>query len=55
MARQPYFSIPTERPTASELRAIRRGEAAFKRGDYVTLNELRRAEKVDRHSVTKAK
>jgi len=45
-----YFSIPTEIATASELRAIRRGEAAFKRGDYITLDELRREEKVVRRS-----
>jgi len=34
-----YFTIPSEAPTIAELRAIRRGEAAFKRGDYITLNE----------------
>lgn len=28
-------------PTPAELRAIRRGHAAYERGDYVTLNELR--------------
>ena len=26
-------------PTAAELRAIRRGEAAYRKGDYVTLDE----------------
>jgi len=37
-----YFSrrrILTEIPTASELRAIRRGETAYRKGDYVTLDE----------------
>ena len=37
-----YISIrllPQETPTPSELRAIRRGEAAYARGDYVTLDE----------------
>jgi predicted transcriptional regulator len=37
-----YFSIrllPRESPTPSELRAIRRGEAAYRRGDYITLDE----------------
>ncbi len=37
-----YISIrqfPQETPTASELRAIRRGEAAYRRGDHVTLDE----------------
>lgn len=36
-----YFSrraIPTEAATPAELRAIRRGEAAFRRGDYITLD-----------------
>lgn len=31
--------IPTELPTASEARAYRRGMAAYKRGDSVTLQE----------------
>jgi predicted transcriptional regulator len=34
-----YFTFPTEAATAAELRAIRRGEAAYKRGDYITLDE----------------
>jgi predicted transcriptional regulator len=37
-----YFSIhllTRESPTPSELRAIRRGEAAYRRGDYITLDE----------------
>jgi metal-responsive CopG/Arc/MetJ family transcriptional regulator len=37
-----YFAIrrfPEETPTAAELRAIRRGEAAYRKGDYVTLEE----------------
>ena len=43
-----YIAIrqfPEETPTPSELRAIRRGRAAYERGDYVTLDELRRREK----------
>jgi hypothetical protein len=46
-ALQWYFlvhQIPEETPTPAELRAIRRGRAAFKRGDYITLDELRREE-----------
>src|SRR5579863_2319091 len=34
-----YFTVrvlPSERPTAAEARAYRRGMAAYKRGDYVT-------------------
>jgi predicted transcriptional regulator len=34
-----YFAIPTEVATAAELRAIKRGEAAYQRGDYITLDE----------------
>ena len=34
-----YFTIPTEAATAVELRAIRRGEAGYRRGDYITLDE----------------
>lgn len=40
--------FPEETPTPSELRAIRRGEAAIKRGDYITLDELRREETLAR-------
>ena len=43
-----YIAIrqfPEEIPTPAELRAIRRGRAAYQRGDYVTLDELRRREK----------
>ena len=46
-ALQWYFlirKIPEETPTPAELRAIRRGRAAFKRGDYITLDELRTEE-----------
>ncbi|MBI1956721.1 MAG: ribbon-helix-helix protein, CopG family [Acidobacteria bacterium] len=46
-----YFStreFPEETPTATELRAIRRGEAAIQRGDYITLDELRREEEMAR-------
>jgi predicted transcriptional regulator len=46
-----YFSarnVPIETPTLAELRAIRRGEAAIKRGDYITLDDLRREEAVAR-------
>ena len=31
--------IPVERPSAAEVRAYRKGTAAYKRGDYVTLGE----------------
>jgi len=31
--------IPTEKPTAGEARAYRRGMSAYKRGDYVSLGE----------------
>jgi predicted transcriptional regulator len=34
-----YFTIPTEAATEAELRSIRRGEAAYRRGDFVTLDE----------------
>ena len=40
-----YFAlphIPEETPTVAELRAIRRSQAEIKRGDDVTLDELRR-------------
>ena len=39
-----YFEkrIPVVRATAAEIRAIRRGRAAIARGDYVTLDELKR-------------
>ncbi len=43
-ALQRYFALPhfpEETPTASELRAIRRGEAEIKRGEYVTLGGSR--------------
>ncbi len=46
-----YISIrgfPEELPTSAELRAIRRGRTAYKRGDYITLNELRREEELAR-------
>jgi len=46
-----YFSrrrFPEEVPTAAELRAIRRGEAAIRRGDYITLDEIRREETMAR-------
>lgn len=31
--------LPTYKPTAREMRAIEAGRAAFRRGDYVTLDE----------------
>jgi len=40
--------FPEETPTAAELRAIRRGEAAIERGDSITLDELRRKEPMAR-------
>ena len=42
--------FPEETPTAAELRAIRRGEAAIKRGDSITLDELRRKEAMARRA-----
>ena len=50
-ALQWYFlvrEIPEETPTPAELRAIRRGEAAFRRGDYISLDELRREDALGR-------
>lgn len=41
-----YFSrrrIPTEVPTKAELRAIQRGEADYRRGDTITLDEYFRS------------
>jgi hypothetical protein len=40
--------FPEETPTPTELRAIRRGEAAIERGDSITLDELRRKETMAR-------
>lgn len=45
-ALQLYFSLATETPTAAEIRAIRRGEAAFRRGDYITLDDYLRSHTV---------
>ncbi|MGB6429554.1 MAG: hypothetical protein WBF06_03140 [Candidatus Acidiferrales bacterium] len=50
-ALQRYIALPNfpeETPTPAELTAIRRGEAAIKRGDFTTLDELRRKEAVAR-------
>jgi predicted transcriptional regulator len=41
-----YFSrrrLPIEAATPDEMHAIRRGEAAFRKGDYVTLDEYFRS------------
>jgi len=38
-----YFAIPTEAATAAEQRAIARGEAAYGKGDYITLNDYFRS------------
>ena len=41
-----YFSrsnLPIEAATPAEMRAIRRGEAAFRKGDYITLDEYFRS------------
>jgi hypothetical protein len=43
-ALQRYFALPhfpEETPTASELRAIRHGEAEIKRGEYAAVGGLR--------------
>ena len=48
-----YFqvsAIPGETPTPAELRAIRRGEAAIERGDCITLDELRRKQRLAHRS-----
>lgn len=41
-----YFSrrsFPIEAATPAEMRSIRRGEAAFRKGDYITLDEYFRS------------
>jgi len=43
-----YSDAPAEKPTLRELRAVRRGEAAYRRGDYITLEEYFR--ELDRRS-----
>jgi len=53
-----YIAIrqfPDETPTPAELRAIRRGRAAYARGDYVTLDELRRREEAVGRSPRRAR
>ena len=35
-------NLPEETPTGAELRAIRRGRAAYKRGDFIRLGTLRK-------------
>jgi hypothetical protein len=40
--------LPEETPTPAEFRAVRRGRAAYVRGDHVTLDELRREESAAR-------
>ena len=54
-----YVSIrqfPEETPTPAELRAMRRGRTAYQQGDYITLDELRREEKLARRPrLTRAK
>ena len=48
-----YFlarEIQPETPTPAELRAIRRGRAAYKRGDYITLDEFRREKALARRT-----
>ena len=46
-----YISIRAFReeiPTTAELRAIRRGRAAYARGDFVALDDVRREERLAR-------
>jgi predicted transcriptional regulator len=46
-----YFrvcNLPDETPSTSELRAIRRGREAFKKSDFITLDEFRREEALAR-------
>lgn len=48
-----YFvakNLPEETPTQSELRAVRRGRAAYDRGEFVTLDEYRRKKAVVSHT-----
>lgn len=48
-----YIAIrqfPEETPTPAEILAIRRGRAAYERGNYVTLDELHRKEAMARRS-----
>jgi len=51
-----YFEnrYPVYAPTKAELTAIRKGRAAFKRGDYVTLDRLHNELDAARHQ-TRAK
>ncbi len=50
-----YFETryPIYQPTKAELAAIRRGRAAFKRGDYVTLQQLHDELDTARHQARK--
>ena len=50
-----YFEsrYPVYTPTKAELTAIRKGRAAFKRGDYVTLNQLHNELESTRHQPRK--
>lgn len=43
-------SLPGDAPTQSELRSIRRGRAAYNRGEFVSLDEFRRKKVVVRRS-----
>jgi predicted transcriptional regulator len=47
--------FPEETPTPAELRAIGRGRTAFERGDFITLDELRKQEVGRRHHRTRTK
>lgn len=50
-----YFEsrFPVETPTRAELAAIKQGRAAFKRGEYVTLEQLRHELESARHPTRK--
>jgi len=53
-----YIAIrqfPEEMPTPAELRAIRQGRAAYQRGDFMTLDELRKEELARRPRRTRTK
>ena len=50
-----YFEsrYPIYRPAKAELAAIRKGRSEFKRGEYITLNQLHNELETARHQVRK--
>ena len=47
--------FPIVKPTKAEIKAIREGMAAFRRGDYITLEQFRKELAADRHKASKKK